>query len=84
MAYLCSDVVRTNPEDRQTHASIPPWIFHAAWCWAENFIPFFVSKGIQWRAGVELAAQKLGRGQEKIMEHVSDLESSRYVTRNSW
>jgi hypothetical protein len=44
MAYLCSDVVRTNPEDRQTHASIPPWIFHAAWCWAENFIPFFVSK----------------------------------------
>jgi hypothetical protein len=24
MAYLCSDdVVRTNPEDRQTHASIP-------------------------------------------------------------
>jgi hypothetical protein len=35
-----SDVVHTNPEDRQTHASIPPWIFHAAWCWAD-FIPFF-------------------------------------------
>jgi hypothetical protein len=53
--------VRTNPEDRQTHASILTWIFHAAWCWAENFIPFFVSKRYP---GGGTGVQKAGEGQE--------------------
>jgi pimeloyl-ACP methyl ester carboxylesterase len=53
--------------------------FHAAWCWAEHFIPFFVSKGYpvvapSWRG---TGGTKAGEGVKKvkIMEHVADLES---------
>lgn len=53
--------------------------FHAAWCWAEHFIPFFVSKGYpvvapSWRG---TGGTKAGEGVKKvkIMEHVADLDS---------
>lgn len=53
--------------------------FHAAWCWAEHFFPFFVSKGYpvvapSWRGtGGTFAGE--GVRKVKIMEHVADLEA---------
>jgi pimeloyl-ACP methyl ester carboxylesterase len=52
--------------------------FHAAWCWSENFMPYFASKGypvaaLSWRGtGGTFAGDSIKK--VKIMEHVEDLK----------
>mmetsp|Transcript_8065 Transcript_8065/g.16202 ORF Transcript_8065/g.16202 Transcript_8065/m.16202 type:complete len:385 (-) Transcript_8065:213-1367(-) len=53
--------------------------FHGAWCWAENFFPYFTERGypvvaLSWRGtGGTFAGE--GVKKVKITEHVEDLES---------
>lgn len=53
--------------------------FHGAWCWAENFFPYFKARGypvaaLSWR-GTEGTFAGEGVKKVKLGEHVEDLES---------
>lgn len=72
------------PSSKQSSSSLPPLVFlhgsfHAAWCWTEQFFPYFIEKGYTIVAlslrgtGGTFAGE--GVKKVKINEHASDLES---------
>jgi len=72
LSLLPDKIEKSKPPILFLHGS-----FHGAWCWTENFFPYFASKGypvvaLSWRGtGGTYAGD--GIKKVKIMEHVADL-----------
>lgn len=50
MEVIFQKGLKANPEEEANQSKIPPLVFvhgsfHAAWCWAEHWLPFFSQSG---------------------------------------
>lgn len=78
-----AQVISCVPTSKMKKTDKPPIVFlhgsfHGAWCWAENYIPYFVEKGfpciaLSWRGTGGTPAGD-GVKKVKILEHCDDLQ----------